>query len=639
MNIMSINTDFHLPSLACPSPVPLSERQLDRALIQLEKKTEALQAGQRNILTLSYVERLLSYLEAATHAMKDPSTPLDHLQGRLNDLTAIERALEDHLDLVQKILESEGESALGPQFLPLFQQIQKRLPHLEEAPQTNSVYETLAHPTHTLQRACKALLHPLQTASSLFHSTLNLFSMESQAQGVRERFFHKARYLYRYLQQIHIQPQEDKGKQLALQREIDQIRLSEKRAKKQTPSRLKGLIFLVLQTSHAALQAAQKPSLDQVYQKAVHRAHSMKTKPALEREIRFLKAALYHKREALCQMPPDAFDRFTIRYAQARERLHLVCQQPIAAEEIEPLLEGYRTDQTGFQLLPMKPWMRAFLTLQTLTTDSPFFDLEDLQKQMEDVPKPKRFCLDPPLPKSSYAINQTAAQEWIERHSVSPRAKQLAEKIVREIRHIPYELFELNLAASVEDLNQKLSLRQNQKYTITMSETTKSGYWVTQLAMKYLKYPPQQIKEDAFLSFPNDFPVVIFDDAIYSGLQIKKTLERIQHPISNLDYPLGYVVAPYIADKGERPLKMQKDPAWIYAQHETMPTVKELFSEGELKSLNWRHALGRTTVYFDHKMADTLSFCCENISQGYSLPIEGLAGLSAPWIEQPPKVY
>ncbi len=594
---ISLSSVFPIPpSVLDTLTVPAPNEDLDEALCQIEDQMETLQKNQTAHLNSSPLKTVFSSLENTIGVMKNPNTPIGDLQASFNDLIVIERTVEDYLDLIRKIYESKGNSAIT---------IDEDLSSLLKRILKDTSIQEDVQPITYLQTTYAVIRHPIQTISTFFS---NPFSVKYHAQHLREKFFHKIRSLARFLEEFEIHPQRDSTKELALKRELEQIKISNEKAEREMHPTWKRLFYLVTgiaQISQAAISASHKPSLDRVYQTAANRVIE-EPSSRLENEVRFLETTLRHHQTTICPMKSDAFQRFTIRYPETRELLHSTCLNPIDPKTTDQVLRDYRAHRASPQLLPPQAWQNAFCTPQTPTTDSPSFDLRELEGRMAHIPKPSSFSPNPSIPEKSYPINQTAAQNWIHCHCTE-RGREIAQKYIRNLHHVPHETFEARLAASIEDLNQRLEQNNHTKFTMTFPDTAKSNYWVSQLATKYLKNLPQKIAKYDRLSFPTDLPIVVFDDAIYSGFQMSEFLKTIQDKSPPNTF-LGYVVVPYAAHT-KWSLKLQNNPSFVVTKHERMPLLKELFTPSELEELK-SPSSEMVATYFDHKIADGQSFCC-----------------------------
>ncbi len=216
----------------------------------------------------------------------------------------------------------------------------------------------------------------------------------------------------------------------------------------------------------------------------------------------------------------------------------------------------------------------------------------------------KRPNPNPPKPES-HPVNQTALDLWVNSHCGKKR-RQVAEKIAQSIRHVSQQEFERQLIQTIGYFNDHFtSLPKEEQRYVLVAIDGKSNAWVSDLA-----FPHLSIKPEAILNYPchKDFlslnpeirHLVLFDDAIYSGLQMLAI-------IGSMPDRQIHVIVPFMTETNLLPL--QQRPFTIYPNQKIKTVIDEIGYEN-VRYLKDYPLYGQytTTTYFDHKVGDSVSF-------------------------------
>ena len=165
----------------------------------------------------------------------------------------------------------------------------------------------------------------------------------------------------------------------------------------------------------------------------------------------------------------------------------------------------------------------------------------------------------PKRPIRNYELNKVKAQQYIT--TLPAKYQQIAQKAVDNVLYISMQGFDQELKAYVERLNVRLKASGYQNFSVGFV-CGKSQQWVTGLALKDLQALPsswfslgdnqgtiildvpkqecnvQGIKEDA---------IVLFDDASYSGHQLRDNIARIAKSVKKKIF----IVTPYMTRKSD----------------------------------------------------------------------------------------
>lgn len=284
------------------------------------------------------------------------------------------------------------------------------------------------------------------------------------------------------------------------------------------------------------------------------------------------------------------------------------------------------------------------------------------QEKIDALGWKERLSANPPLPKKTYPIDRQKAQNWINSHPCQIQ-REAAAKLIENTRHVTQEEFEAKLKDSVEQFNVWLETQPSKDYVLLVSpkEFQKSNRWVAELALSYLKILPKQVlqlRDNFFRNHPlsedlleyrkqhpevNHF--VFFDDAAYScsqskfatcelnsldlfnecGRNVFSCSEERQKEIlaAEKNFTISAII-PFMRDPTcILPSSNISHACWPKPQVEKhihvftcekLNTVEDFLTAEESESINCRG--NRIPIYFDHKIADSVSTCNEIYEKG-----------------------
>jgi hypothetical protein len=255
--------------------------------------------------------------------------------------------------------------------------------------------------------------------------------------------------------------------------------------------------------------------------------------------------------------------------------------------------------------------------------------------------------------------------KWISLHSTQAHreALEILTDPKKGIRHISQTEFEkVFVTKTLKEFN---SLMDEGEAYVTIIEKGKSNKWMADLAKPHLKVLPKEEATTDYASYlkskEDDFPktIVFFDDATYSGEQLKDRIGRIHGAItrknaeidlqnqsisdsalkkSKILMPHIIIAVPFMTKVGEEKLKdaaKELQMKLSVLDHEVIPTIADIFKDNPkelevLRAMYWPTYKGRGdedpgiikkspencgSVWFDHKVPDDVSFPME-IAQG-----------------------
>lgn len=202
------------------------------------------------------------------------------------------------------------------------------------------------------------------------------------------------------------------------------------------------------------------------------------------------------------------------------------------------------------------------------------------------------------IPSTSYkcTLQRDLFDAYVAAHDEPLRER--ARDVVSKINHISFRQFYDRLKESVKDLEKKLS--GDKKFVILIGSQpdatclNKSNLWVTRLALRCLKKTPDAIllSDDPIAQVfvqRNPSEIVFFDDAIYSGEQMKTVIDQffMKCRSSRASETPVHVCVPFATRKGkemvEKPTGLffeEEDPVHprsvSLGSHEVLPSIDEL---------------------------------------------------------------
>ncbi len=240
--------------------------------------------------------------------------------------------------------------------------------------------------------------------------------------------------------------------------------------------------------------------------------------------------------------------------------------------------------------------------------------------------------IGPPRPVCSNELDPVMAELWVAAHS-SPEAKSAARAALQAIKHISQKEFEETLHSCVLRFNEQLT--PGTEYW-TISWANKSNQWAFGLALPHLTTPPSRILERdlAYATLDRSFKLalshstpqalVLFDDGIYSGIQMQGIIGELSQLFlsHNMAVPPIYVVCAYATKVGQEFVQKTRGINVKLIIGQEIPSFWEQILKQKNGNAHW-HTIrqmggvgdvgdirGVGSYYFDHKVPDYMSFPC-----------------------------
>lgn len=283
----------------------------------------------------------------------------------------------------------------------------------------------------------------------------------------------------------------------------------------------------------------------------------------------------------------------------------VVAREYFKPPELEPVLDSW---------CPVKP-----VSFQSLCESTAYsnFTQEDIDALNWDQP----LSVNPPLP-ARRNLDCQKTQVWVNAH-IGDKGKRLAREFIKNIQYIPQENFEEAFRCTVQDFNKDIGTTD---YMVYGSDPQKSEFWMASLALKHLNTLPREVTAHRNTILHENLTVrnvAIFDDGIYSGVQMRETLSEMGGAL-NKRFPDGnfkiHIVVPYIIDESRLAnirLKngsiLRSDQIKIHS-HQTLLPVKERLAEYIQDDFFTAYNSGaglpatkKSIIFYDHKVPDFFS--------------------------------
>jgi hypothetical protein len=234
--------------------------------------------------------------------------------------------------------------------------------------------------------------------------------------------------------------------------------------------------------------------------------------------------------------------------------------------------------------------------------------------------------IKPKVPKKSYPLDKEKVIEYI---NASPdEFKSVLTKLFNNTIHISYKTLKFILTQNFKELIFYCKKNNIKTISIFLDNTSKkqiiykSNFWIIQHFIKFIKdnsiddFVIDFIykKEDIIYLDSNNRLILLLDDCIYTGLQMKDNVKDIYKYSKELSFNI-YILVSCISEDAIKLLKevakhhkliLSKNIITIYK------LSKYVSSDEELKLLGSNKYL----IYFDHKLPDSVS-TYNNIYNGY----------------------
>lgn len=265
-------------------------------------------------------------------------------------------------------------------------------------------------------------------------------------------------------------------------------------------------------------------------------------------------------------------------------------------------------------------------------------ELDNLQQQIRVKDYSAKYVdvVNVPRPIRSNPIDSEKAKAFVAAHPAG-KAKEVAQAIVDNTRHVTQEEFEAQLKLGVEGFNQ--TLKPDEKYAIVMQQG-KSNEWMAELGFPYLDRMPDQLYEAGEVVDASIKRYVFFDDGIYSGSQMSGYISTLLSQLRGLGVDMSQVqidvIAPFVTTHAKSTVNqvleignphLYEGAVINFAPHQIMPTIPEQIKDPGILSVMSNMYGGaldsRTLTYFDHKIADQVSTLNNVLQYGYVLDESG----------------
>ncbi len=210
-----------------------------------------------------------------------------------------------------------------------------------------------------------------------------------------------------------------------------------------------------------------------------------------------------------------------------------------------------------------------------------------------------------------YNINNNLKNEWLAKCDIS--IKDIAEEFLNITQYISNDIFDDYLAKSLKEMLEYFDNIKNIyiQFFIPENSLNKSNYWVIKKLVKLINDNDNDkyiisINSD-IKSFNNNFPIIIADDASYSGSQI---CSYIDDYIDSKNYKL-FLLIPFISKIAiERIRSYDNNIKFIENNRYELKPLTELMENEKIKRLFSYYGNSNITqypIYFNHKVADSYS--------------------------------
>jgi len=193
------------------------------------------------------------------------------------------------------------------------------------------------------------------------------------------------------------------------------------------------------------------------------------------------------------------------------------------------------------------------------------------------------------------SVDRSFDQERVRVYLVGHNDKD-TKNIIEKIRYIPFETFKKELLLQVAKLPPKFNI-------FFCTGKWGSENWITVLVWNYIREGVQQIITNYDKPVSNNYPVVLIDDCIYSGVNMCSRVDDLRDTKTiEKDHPVICVV-PYRSRDGIIQLISEYGPVEVYCDN----VVDPIFGKCDFERIYSK--IGCETcnvipIYFDHKIAN-----------------------------------
>lgn len=207
-----------------------------------------------------------------------------------------------------------------------------------------------------------------------------------------------------------------------------------------------------------------------------------------------------------------------------------------------------------------------------------------------------------------YNFNDNLKNEWLSKCDDSIR--DIADEFLNITKYISTDIFDDYLSKALKemldyyDINQIIYIQ----FFIPEDSFKKSNYWVIKKLINFINNDKYIITINSDItSFNSNYPIIIADDASYSGSQICINIEDY---INLKNYKL-FILIPFISKIAiERIKSYDNNIKFIEKNRYELKPLNELMEIEKIKRLftyYGNYSVTQYPIYFNHKVADSYS--------------------------------
>ena len=202
---------------------------------------------------------------------------------------------------------------------------------------------------------------------------------------------------------------------------------------------------------------------------------------------------------------------------------------------------------------------------------------------------------------------------WLERSD--PSIRQIASEFILKTVYINHNQFLKTYRAAIKEMLEILKTNVLQ-FFINIDDVNKSSYWIMQIVKKYINNKKYTIKIiNDVKKLDESLPVIIADDASYSGSQMSNTIED-NFPRTKFDI---FILIPFMSNTAIDIIKRSytdnlNEGSIMFLDRSIylMKPIYELMSKEKIEKLFLYYGSNSKytreyPIYFDHKVADSYS--------------------------------
>ena len=202
---------------------------------------------------------------------------------------------------------------------------------------------------------------------------------------------------------------------------------------------------------------------------------------------------------------------------------------------------------------------------------------------------------------------------WLEKSD--PSIRHIASEFILKTVYINHSQFLKTYKIAIKEMLDMLKTNVLQ-FFINIDDVNKSSYWIMQIVKKYINNKKYTIKIiNDVKKLDESLPVIIADDASYSGSQMANTIED-NFPRTKFDI---FILIPFMSNTAIDTIKKsytdnlnEGSIMFLYNSIYIMKPIYELMSKEKIEKLFLYYGdnpkyIREYPIYFDHKVADSYS--------------------------------